>query len=123
MSFVGEPISGHWWIADDGTNVMDAVTAVRRGPRKLQVRQSLDYQYRVYRKRTDGSDGAVLDPDSEDFWDDPMEGEPQSSTDWMVRDLEMEFNPDTGMVEMVCTSVKVPADWQRSSVISTREYS
>jgi hypothetical protein len=122
MPFVSNPIHGKWWKEREGSKVLEDNIAVRRGPRQLRVRRSLTYDYRIYRNRTDGSDGNVIDVDSLELWNDPVEGEPATADDWCVGEAVMEFDMDSGIVEMSVSSVKTPLDWQTSKVISKREF-
>ena len=122
MSFVSNPIHGQWWKETDGTEMLENNVNVERKARRLRVRRSLEYLFRTYRNRTDGTDGQALDPDSMELWDDPMEGEPSSAEDWLVKEASIEYDMETGLVEISVGVVKIPLDWQSSDVVSRREY-
>jgi hypothetical protein len=122
MPFMSNPIHGKWWTEREGTKENEDNIVVRRGSRQIRVRRASTYEYRVYRNRTDGTDGNVIDVDSLALWNDPVEGEPTSAADWCVGEASMEFDMDSGIVELSVSSTKAPVDWQTSKVISRREF-
>ena len=122
MSFNTDPIKGEWWIADDGKRVLESFHNIKRGNRRIRIRRSLDYRYRIYKNRTDGSDGDVQSMDQLELWNDPIEGEPNSASDWLVNGAEMDFDISTGMVDITVSAVNMPTDWEHSSRISEREF-
>jgi hypothetical protein len=121
MIFTQDGINGEWWISRDGKKRLENFDVIERNGRRIRIQRQLDYDYRIYLNRSDGSDTKVITPDSLELWNDPMEGEPESADDWRVESAEMVFDIDTGMVEMAVSSVKIPLDWESSKVISNRE--
>ena len=122
MPFVSIPIAGQWWLEREGTKEIESYHKVRRGSRQLRVRRAMQYEYRTYKNVTDGSDTRILEPETMQLWKDPVSGEPASAEDWMVRDGEMSFDMNSGMVEIGVVTIKTPLDWDTSKVVSRREF-
>lgn len=113
-------ISGDWWVAKDEVRTIEDTEEVERGGRILGILRKMEVQTRQYRLITGGGDGEVRTPDWAKHWNDPIEGEPENSRDWLVGETAINYDIHTGKVTGTCSVVKMPEDWESVGVIKSR---